>query len=279
MPDPNQAELIELFPSPLLRFYWADSGPLNKELKELILFKEGREAGINTTNVGGWHSKKELQTWEGHCILLLMSRIMATGAELTKRFFASENRNLLDGWTVEAWANVSRRGNYNKYHHHIRNNNLWSGVYYIDNGLTVEDTCSPAKIVFVDRHRPEPRGDDKFKCRFAVEPQPGLMLVFPSSLGHRVEPHLGSAERLTIAFNLKNANFTTVNYEIVAHGARSKKGMTLLMTRKVVPLPKTWLRPTLHSRYCNPPWLPQATTLHPACRRNSVQNRAFLGKR
>lgn len=45
------------------------------------------------------------------------------------------------------------------------------------------------------------------------------MLLFLSSLGHRVEPHYGTGDRITIAFNLKNDRFTTINYEIENHSA------------------------------------------------------------
>jgi uncharacterized protein (TIGR02466 family) len=222
--DLKGAQLTEVFPVPILQFYWDDSEWLNTELKELILVKEIQAEGISTTNVGGWHSQKDLHRWEGECVSILMSRILEMNQEFTRRVFNSSDKPLIDGWAVEAWANVNRRKDFNKYHHHIRNANLWSGVYYVDLGLKDEDHEQKAKIVFADRHRPEPLNHSECKLRFTIEPRAGLMLFFPSSLGHRVEPHQGSAARITIAFNLKNPGFTTINYQIVANSLSEKTG-------------------------------------------------------
>jgi hypothetical protein len=74
----------------------------------------------------------------------------------------------------------------------------------------------------------EVQGRADLAVRFAVQPEPGLMLLFPSSLAHRVETHEGSAERITVAFNLRHERFTTLNYEIekknVAKKAKENTG-------------------------------------------------------
>lgn len=207
-------ELVELFPSPLLKYFWADSDVLNRELANLILSKEEQHKGILTTNIGGWHSKKDFQNWDGNCVKVLLDRMLILGQEMLKRFTGCTESEMLSGWTVEAWANINRYGHYNKFHNHIRNLNLWSGVYYIDTGIEQSDETAQARIVFIDSHQVTPRERDEFKKRYFIQPKPGLMLLFPSSLGHRVEHHYGKGKRITIAFNLKNNKFTTINYEI-----------------------------------------------------------------
>ncbi|HEX8248919.1 MAG TPA: TIGR02466 family protein [Pyrinomonadaceae bacterium] len=214
MLDSKCLELTELFPSPLLKYFWANSDDLNAELTNLILSKEKQHEGMLTTNVGGWHSKKDFQTWEEECVQILLERMLILGQEMLKKFTGCTESEMLSGWDVQAWANINRYGHYNKFHDHIRNLNLWSGVYYVNTGIEETDEVTPARIVFADQYQVTPIKRDEFKKRYFIHPEPGLMLLFPSSLGHRVEPHYGKSNRITIAFNLKNSKFTTINYEI-----------------------------------------------------------------
>lgn len=215
----SRLEFTELFPAPLIKYLWPDSDKLNIELAHLILSKEKEDRGVSTTNVGGWHSKKNFQNWDGECVKTILSRMLILGQEMVKRVLGSTESELLSDWTIQAWANINRYGHYNKFHTHIRNLNLWSGVYYVKTGIEEADTVAGARIVFADQNRVEPRDREEFKKRYLVQPEPGLMLLFPSSLGHRVEPHYGTGERITIAFNLKNDRFTTINYEIEKNNA------------------------------------------------------------
>jgi uncharacterized protein (TIGR02466 family) len=219
MLDLKHIELEELFPAPLLKYLWLDSDDLNEELVKLTLSKEQEDRGILTTNVGGWHSKKDFQKWNGECAKILISRMLTLGQEMLKRFTGCTEPDMLSDWTVQAWANINRHGHYNKFHTHIRNLNLWSGVYYVSLGVEETDRVAKARIIFVDQYRVVPLARDEFNKRHFVQPQPGLMLLFPSSLGHYVEPHYGKGDRITIAFNLKNSKFTTINYEVEKNSA------------------------------------------------------------
>jgi len=214
MLDSRNLELTELFPSPLIKYFWSGSDDLNKELTNLILSKEKEHGGISTTNAGGWHSKKDFQNWDGECVKTILSRMLILGQEMLGRFTGCTEQEMFLDWTIQAWANINRYGHYNKFHTHIRNLNLWSGVYYVSTGVEQTDDVARARIIFVDQHQVTPRERDEFKKRYFVQPEPGLMLLFPSSIGHRVEPHYGNGDRITIAFNLRNSNFTTINYEI-----------------------------------------------------------------
>jgi uncharacterized protein (TIGR02466 family) len=211
----EDASIVELFPLPLLRVFWSQSEKLNHDIIDLILSRERLEKGITTTNVGGWHSKKDLQDWDEECVRVLVNRMSTAGREMNKRFFGADSDELLGGWRIQAWANINRFNDYNKFHTHIRNSNLWSGVYYVDEGYDNEkDTETSTRIIFADQHRVEPRNLENFKKRHSIEPKAGLMVLFPSSLGHSVERHYGSRPRITVAFNLKHDNLTTINYEI-----------------------------------------------------------------
>jgi uncharacterized protein (TIGR02466 family) len=223
--NPEHSKLVELFPIPLLSYVWLDSESLNKELSSIILAKESEDHGIQTTNVGGWHSKKDLQGWGGQAIGAVLLRMLEMGREMTRRFIGVEKPEFLTDWEIQAWANVNRRGHFNRQHHHVRNFNLWSGVYYVDTGerVTEPPSAAGARIVFADRHRVEAAGREDLRHRYSVQPETGLMLLFPSSLGHEVEPYRGNGSRITIAFNLKHLGFTTVNYETIKAGEQKAK--------------------------------------------------------
>lgn len=221
---PEHSKLVELFPIPLLSYVWLGSEALNQELSGIILAKESEDQGIQTTNVGGWHSKKDLQEWGGHAIGVVLSRMLAMGREMTRRFIGVDGPLLLTDWEIQAWANVNRHGHFNRQHHHVRNFNLWSGVYYVDIGEEeVESPSAGARIIFADRHRVEAAGREELHDRYTVQPEPGLMLLFPSSLGHEVEPYRGHGSRITIAFNLKHPSLTTVNYETIKASEQKAK--------------------------------------------------------
>jgi uncharacterized protein (TIGR02466 family) len=214
MLDISHLELTSLFPMPLMKYFWADSEDLNNSLMQLILSKEKEDSGILTTNVGGWHSKKNFQDWDSESVRVLLNRMLMLGTAMLERITGCVEPEMFSDWTVQAWANINRFGHYNEFHHHIRNLNLWSGVYYVATGMADVDIRAKARIVFQDQYGVIPRGRDEFGEKVFVEPEPGLMLLFPSALAHSVERHQGDGDRITVAFNLKNERFTTLNYEL-----------------------------------------------------------------
>jgi hypothetical protein len=105
--------------------------------------------------------------------------------EIRQRFLVTldQGRN----WSFDAWANINRRGDGNRVHNHGcgPGSAKWSGIYYVSDG------GGDAPTVFIDRVSGERR----------VFPVPGLLVIFPSSIRHAVEPHNGWGERVTIAVN------------------------------------------------------------------------------
>lgn len=127
-------------------------------------------------------------------------------------FAGSGDRSTIGHWRVEAWANVNPPGAYHRDHHHIRNHNIFSGVYYVDMG-GVQDDQHSARVGFYDIHAPFPRSSVQPAPESWITPHEGMLLLFSSGLGHRVEPHSGNRPRITVAFNLKNEHWTTAQYE------------------------------------------------------------------
>lgn len=216
LPEPR-AELIEFGVVPVLRYLWPDSAELNARLRDVILAKMTSSNGVVDTNVGGWHSERELATWDDPAITALLDRVRLMVRDLVTATVADPTREHLDGWRIEGWANVNRRGAFNKAHHHAGgrgNRNLWSGIYYVDEGgLTSE--AGGGLTRFEDRSgvpKEIVRCPDLFERELTIVPQAGLMVFFPATLNHYVMPYEGDADRITIAFNLKHDGFAIPRY-------------------------------------------------------------------
>lgn len=190
------------FGTPLSTKLWEDTEELNAELRDQILGVEASFGGVQKSNVGGWHSESDLLHWEGNAVATLRDRIMRTALDMTRHTVTSENLKSVT-FRADAWANVSRRGNYNSVHDHP--NAMWSGVYYVSVGEMDGDNPHNGKLEFVD-----PRVGINmlnieggiFNARYVIDPIPGLMVFFPSWLKHLVHPFQGEGERISISWNV-----------------------------------------------------------------------------
>ncbi len=190
-------ELQQIFPTVLLRRKLKAVAPMNARLREIVLQREKQQgASIGASNIGGWHSSPDLMEWDFPEIKLLIQALLETGAELTRTLtpagFDGEVRVSFYGG---CWANVLRHGGYNRIHNHP--GAVWSGCYYVSCGETVAEPPANGWIEFQD-----PRPGNIHGGKERVEPEEGLLLIFPSWLNHFVNPFMGGGERISIAFNL-----------------------------------------------------------------------------
>jgi len=213
LPEPR-AELIEFGAIPVLKYLWPDSEELNARLRQVILAKMAGSSGVVDTNVGGWHSERDLSTWDDPSIAALVERVGRMARELVAVTVSNPLPEHFDEWRIEGWANVNRRGAFNKAHHHAGggSNNLWSGIYYVDEGgrhqgggvTRFEDRSGVPKEIL--------RCPDPFERELTIVPQSGLMVFFPATLRHAVTRYEGDGDRVTIAFNLKHDGFVIPKY-------------------------------------------------------------------
>ena len=216
------AKLFELFPTPFLMHQWPESEALDRELREVILAKAEEARGRSLwsgSNIGGWHSRKDLHIWPQPCIARLSERILALVREMVARCVPDPLPDHLENWALHAWANVSSRGAKNASHVHSHEKmTIWSGIYYVDSGTDHPGDDAGGLTRFEDRSgvpREIIRNPDPFARYFSVQPRPGLMALFPSTLWHRVEPFFGSGQRITVAFNLTHPHFIIPDYPAV----------------------------------------------------------------
>lgn len=201
-PIQNCVEMV--FPTPIAVHEWPDSAELNAELKSLILADEAGGDGLARSNVGGWHSGMDFLYRPEPCLARLRGRIQRMTGELTGALMKPGRSR----FSMEGWANVLRRGQYNSLHLHP--NSTWSGVYYVTGNPPPDspsdgDAAYSGKIEFVD---PRPGASATYTVESALQrrcmlnPGPGAMIVFPSWLQHQVHPYYGPDTRISIAFNV-----------------------------------------------------------------------------
>ena len=192
-----------LFSTPIFTRMIPDAAELNAYLRDLFLARERSENPGNRTysNVGGWHSPIDLQeSWDPDLRLILeKGRDLAT--EATNRLLDEADRAQPYRYVMSAWANISRAGNYNVPHVHMA---TWAAVYYV----SVPPDCGQAQSGGLELLDPRPATamlnmpGSFFATRRLIQPQEGLLVLFPASIMHFVHPFKGPGERISIACDL-----------------------------------------------------------------------------
>jgi len=198
----SQARLTGFFPTPAFLCRLANPDSLNRELRDVILAREKTERGLVNSNVGGWHSGRDLAKWGGDAV----DAVLGTAKEIANKATRDrKGRPVRPAWRIECWANVNRWGHANKRHTHP--GCYWSGAYYVDTGDGIGDDFG-GEFQFHD-----PRGGallDNAAARVAapgdaaplIRPEPGSFVIFPSWMLHSVRPYQAGGTRISIAFNL-----------------------------------------------------------------------------
>ena len=203
MTEFTETVLAKPFFTPVVMHRWEDSEELNRQLKEAVLAQERQSTGTIRSNVGGWQSNQDFMTWTGDAGKLLGRRIIELANHATTMLLKHFNATASFSWKVSIWANVNRRGHWNKMHYHP--GSTWSGTYYVDAGeAPPSDPPGAGRISFMD---PVLAGQMTFfsglvSQYFEVDPVAGLMVLFPSYLPHFVQPYMGQRPRISIAFNV-----------------------------------------------------------------------------
>ena len=128
----------------------------------------------------------------------------------TKFFFAECLKNSFndlrkenDNYKVritESWYHIGRKNS--SHDAHIHSNCSWCGIFYIDPG----DLNSGGETFF--NHPIQSTFSDsmtihKEETAFAVKPEIGKLVIFPSYLSHFQSLYTGSKDRIVVAFNCR----------------------------------------------------------------------------
>ena len=189
-------QLEWLFPIPLFRTqlegFAAHRGPLIALAEE----RYAKNEGLKRSNVGGWHSgelrddyNKAPLDWVGRQIHACTSAGLAQSRNITTP---------IDIQLDSSWFIINHKNNWNSPHTHMPAQ--WSGVLYLSVNESNAGT-EGGRIIFVD---PIPLGPVyRNPINAIIQPQEGLMLIFPSYLTHMVEPHFSDEKRISLSFNFR----------------------------------------------------------------------------
>ncbi len=201
-------ERLDLFPTPVLKARPENSDALNASLVDAIAKRRADGRGVDRSNIGGWHSSTDMMDWGGDAAHALAQFAIAVVGEHMVDIAAGGKRRF--NWGVDMWANVNGPGDANQLHCHP--GAYWSGVYYPDPGgadvagkggeLLLEDPRYPAAYMTVPDLVLRLENREPMQSQYAIRPEAGLMVLFPSWLRHSVRPHRGDRDRVSVAINL-----------------------------------------------------------------------------
>ncbi len=201
-----QVKFTNLFATPLLAHVWSDAATLNDELRTSVLAYERDNPGDRKSNVGGWHSEAGRLEFCGDAGRRLIHHMYEMTDEATRRVlneYGEPFRPLR--WTVRAWVNVNRNGDFNRVHTHP--GSTWSGTYYVDTGEPEVEGGAPIHLFDPCQGRANTFLQPWLPTSVQQRPEAGLMILFPSYLPHMVFVHQGRGARISIAFNMRKEPF------------------------------------------------------------------------
>jgi hypothetical protein len=208
-------DIVPLFTTPLVVFDVPDAAALNADLRRVIEQREKSHPTTQHSNNGGYQSTWDMEKWGGPPAI----KLLAIGRNVANRVTTDTEGTPGQGphpgffavtWHANMWANINRSGHGNEYHCH--RGSYWSGVYYVDDGGIDADPSLGGELEFMDPRGPIPtmlaphlrmalpRGGMSSTER--VQPKAGRLVMFPSWIMHQVRPYRGTAQRISIAFNL-----------------------------------------------------------------------------
>lgn len=197
-----------LFATPVAAVMLPNAAARNARLEAVILERRRQHPSIQSSNAGGWHSARDLETWGGAEAEAVLGFARAVATQLTADRFG---KPVAPDWTMQAWANVNGPGDANIAHYHA--GSFWSGTYYVNDGGAAADPALGGAFEMIDPRGPAPAmyaptlrfaGEDGQSAGSSetIQPKPGLLFLFPSWLMHQVRPYRGTGLRVSLAFNL-----------------------------------------------------------------------------
>jgi hypothetical protein len=215
MSQPREGALRSLWPTPIGQFHLAEAADVNPLLSRVLLALrglagEGAAASFYASE-DDLLSRIDLPEWRG------MVRFIVDSVQRTAAFANGEvwnqGRRSLQLNILGMWFQVSNGSADHDVHTH--GNCSWSGVYYVQvdpperrrghpahgarNGVTrfYGDYFNRLGGAFADLGNAYLQ-----RCHVDIEPEEGLLVVFPSWLPHRAMAYAGERDRIVISFNV-----------------------------------------------------------------------------
>jgi uncharacterized protein (TIGR02466 family) len=196
----TNAGFRQLWPTVILQRVIPGHDEPNRALLALVERLEGAHPNLTTDYRADdlLSSDDPAVTWLTECINVSV-----------RDYFRHLGMNYDIQWTLHAWANVNRFGDYHDYHNHPRA--YLSGTYYVQVPTRVEKRegrtdLRPGRISLYDPrstvNMTAIKDDPYVEPEYTVTPEPGLILMWPSFVNHFVHPNLSRQSRVSVSFNV-----------------------------------------------------------------------------
>ena len=192
--------IISLWPTILLKRTLPDTRVANEELVQLIDELDSNRADLTTD-----YRSDNLFTLEHAAAVWLRDCVNVT----VRDYFQHLGMDYDIRWSLHAWANVNRFGDYHDYHNHPHA--YLSGTYYVRVPTEFEDLetrndVRPGRLTLYDpracANMTAIKGDPYIEPEYTVEPRPGMILLWPAFVNHFVHPNLSKQPRVSVSFNV-----------------------------------------------------------------------------
>jgi hypothetical protein len=202
----TKPQIRSLFATPVCVHFLPVAAEVNADLRPIILEKAQSAPG---TRGQGWRSASDFESWgSAHAqTLFRVVRDLANSLTSTR----AGGRVTLD-WTIQACAAVRQKGDYQDMA--ARHGAYWSGIYFVDDGYAKSDD----EALGGECELADPRGAvaamvaPSLAYRVPgglaaglseiIRPQSGMILLHPSWQPRGERRHDGTAQRVTIEFDL-----------------------------------------------------------------------------
>jgi uncharacterized protein (TIGR02466 family) len=203
--SPPSCLRMELFPTPVFAWRWPEAERWKAEIVDAVRKRQRESAGIIRTNRNGWHSEIDLPAWPEPAIQALVRWVAGRAQETSLSWREGIEPAPFGPWRMNGWANINPPEGYNALHHHAQRNWHWSACYYLELGDISGPTDVGGALVFEEHGMGLDLAGAAGRRSRRFVPAEGQVVIFPSWLYHKVEPHRSGGERISIAFNLRNA--------------------------------------------------------------------------
>lgn len=204
VPHLKERDVAHQFVTPFMRRRYEGVEDLNAGLIKVLQKIQQTEPNHNKgkSTIGGYHTDMQLFQRKDPPLQVLAGMIQEAARDFITEYVKLSCSAAPDvkGVRLWGWAVILRPGDSNVAH--IHPDARISGVYYVQVPKSKRSKEEEGAILFSDpRPRAEMNAIPNQICDVVVQPEPGLMILFPAYHQHAVLPFREAGERVCIAFN------------------------------------------------------------------------------
>ena len=183
---------IDIYKTSIYMNVYEDNFNKNKFINHLDFCKKTNNTTI-VSNVGGIQTNAFLENLDKNCF-----------KNDINNYINSFKHQLPFTWKISnLWINENKKNCFNMPHNHIDNDVHFCGIWYLKctdksgslcflNDPQNSDVCNLYKYI----------DDPNSYSNFKINPEPNLLVLFPSRLVHLVQPNFDDEDRVSVAFNI-----------------------------------------------------------------------------